>query len=266
MFETRRRWISAQAIYARRFNSDVERAGVTNVKSSSVALREFRFPDDYDAVIRFWESIEKGMHISASDAPAEIQKKIQRDPDLFLVAELNHEIVGAVIGGFDGRRGMIYHLAVAASFRGQGIGARLMSEVETRLRAKGCLKCYLIVLRDNDDAMKFYERIGWESMDRDVLYGKEFAMSLRFGVLTVSDRSARGERPDASGPALIEMVKRQGWEVIHRSILPDDLNILRELLENWSDRDDVDVIFNDGWNGLFSARCHAGSNARGDRA
>ena len=144
------------------------------MKSARVALRELRFPDDYDAVMRFWESIEKGVHIGQSDTPAEIQKKIQRDPDLFLIAESNDEIVGTVIGGFDGRRGMIYHMAVAASLRGQGIGSRLMSEVETRLRAKGCLKCYLVVLHENVEAMKFYEHIGWEAMDRDVLYGKEF--------------------------------------------------------------------------------------------
>ncbi|HUI88929.1 MAG TPA: GNAT family N-acetyltransferase [Anaerolineales bacterium] len=139
-----------------------------------VAFRDFRYPADYDAVMRFWVGIEKGVHISASDAPGEIQKKIQRDPDLFLVAEAHGEIVGTVIGGFDGRRGMIYHLAVSALFRGQGIGSRLMSEIESRLRAKGCLKSYLIVLRDNVDAMRFYERIGWEAMDRDLLYGKEF--------------------------------------------------------------------------------------------
>ncbi len=141
--------------------------------SSPVALREFRFPDDYDAVMRFWEGIEKGIHVGASDAPAEIQKKIQRDPDLFLIAESDHEIVGTVIGGFDGRRGMIYHLAVAASFRGQGIGSRLMNEVEARLRAKGCLKCYLLVLRDNVEAMIFYEHLGWELMAGHLIYGKE---------------------------------------------------------------------------------------------
>lgn len=124
--------------------------------------------------MRFWESIEKGMHLGPSDGLAEIQKKIQRDPDLFLIAESKNEIVGTVIGGFDGRRGMIYHMAVAASLRGEGIGSRLMSEVETRLRAKGCLKCYLVVLRENVEAMRFYEHIGWEAMDRDLLYGKEF--------------------------------------------------------------------------------------------
>jgi len=144
------------------------------VTCTDVDLREFRFPEDYDRVRRFWESIEKGMHIGPSDAPAEIQKKTRRDPDLFLVAESGREIIGTVLGGFDGRRGLIYHLAVAARCRGQGIGSRLMAEVEARLRAKGCLKCYLVVLRDNVEAMKFYERLGWGSMERDLLYGKEF--------------------------------------------------------------------------------------------
>ena len=137
MHEARRRWISAQTVYAGRPDSNAQREYKPAVNSSHVDLREFRFPTDYDAVIRFWESIEKGVHIGPSDAPEEIQKKIQRDPDLFLVAELNNEIVGTVIGGFDGRRGMIYHLAVAASLRGQGIGSRLMSEVEVSFACQG---------------------------------------------------------------------------------------------------------------------------------
>ena len=78
-------------------------------------------------------------------------------------------------------------------------------------------------------------------------------MSFRFAVLTVSDRSARNQRPDASGPALIEMIKRQGWELIRQSVVSDDFNILRELLESWSDRDDVDVILTTGGTG-FSPR------------
>jgi len=78
-------------------------------------------------------------------------------------------------------------------------------------------------------------------------------MSLRFAVITVSDRSARGERPDASGPALIELIKRQGWEARRQGVLPDDLSILRELLVSWSDRDDVDVILTTGGTG-FSPR------------
>lgn len=124
---------------------------------------------------RLWQAVEKGIHLGRSDEPAEIQKKLQRDPDLFLVAELDDKIIGSVIGGFDGRRGLIYHLAVAASFRGRGIGSRLMSELESRLRSKGCLKCYLLVTIDNEEAMQYYERHGWEHMNGVKLYGKELS-------------------------------------------------------------------------------------------
>jgi ribosomal protein S18 acetylase RimI-like enzyme len=92
---------------------------------------------------------------------------------LFLVAEADGCIVGAVIGGFDGRRGLIYHLAVATSFRGKGVGSRLMDEVETRLRAKGCLKCYLMVTSDNTEVKEYYQHRGWHSMDYVHLFGKE---------------------------------------------------------------------------------------------
>ena len=119
-----------------------------------------------------WDSIEKGVSLGRSDTSKEIQKKLERDPDLFLVAEENGQIIGTVIGGFDGRRGLIYHLAVAASFRGRGIGSRLMEEVETRMRAKGCLRCYLLVTADNPEGMAYYEKHGWERMDHVVPFAK----------------------------------------------------------------------------------------------
>ena len=108
-----------------------------------------------------------------SDTLAEIAKKVQRDPDLFLVAEADGRLIGSVIGGFDGRRGMIYHLAVAVEHRQQGIGAALMDEVELRLKAKGCVKSYLLVVDGNDAAVLFYKKRGWQEMNVTLL-GKEF--------------------------------------------------------------------------------------------
>lgn len=140
---------------------------------SPIKLREFCFPADYEAVYQLWQSIERGVHTGRSDTPAEIEKKLVRDPDLFLVAESGGDIIGSVIGGFDGRRGLIYHLAVAASFRGSGVGSRLMEEVESRLRAKGCLKCYLLVTKDNPEAEVYYQKRGWQPMDTVHLFGKE---------------------------------------------------------------------------------------------
>ena len=140
---------------------------------SSVQIRALRFPEDYKQVFELWQAIEKGVHVGRSDTLAEIGKKLERDPDLFLVAESAGKIIGSVIGGFDGRRGIIYHLAVASSFRGQGVGSRLMDEVESRLRAKGCLKCYLLVTVDNSEVEDYYLQRGWQQMDQVHIFGKE---------------------------------------------------------------------------------------------
>lgn len=139
----------------------------------TVSIRTFRHPQDYATVLALWQSMETGVHVGRSDAPGEIEKKLTRDPDLFLVAEAGEKLVGAVLGGFDGRRGLIYHLAVAEEYRRQGVGAQLMDEVEKRLREKGCLKCYLLVLNGNDSAARFYEHLGWSEMEQLRLFGKE---------------------------------------------------------------------------------------------
>ena len=137
-----------------------------------INIREFHYPNDYSKVIGIWEKIEKGVRVGTSDAPDEIEKKLQHDPELFLVAERNDILIGTIIGGFDGRRGFIYHLAVAAAYRGQGIGSRLMKEVEIRLRSKGCIRCHLLVNNDNLEARSFYENQGWNALD-DTPYAKD---------------------------------------------------------------------------------------------
>jgi ribosomal protein S18 acetylase RimI-like enzyme len=135
-------------------------------------IREFKL-DDYDIVYTLWENSKPGVGIGRSDTREEIAKKLLRDPDLFLVAEDAGKIIGTVIGGYDGRRGLIYHLAVDQAYRGNGIGKALMAEVEKRLTAKGCLKSYLLVTRENTDVIDFYEQLGWEKMEITMM-GKTF--------------------------------------------------------------------------------------------
>jgi len=79
---------------------------------------------------------------------------------------------------------------------------------------------------------------------------KKIEMAIRVGILTVSDRSWRGERPDASGPALVEAVQAQGWLVVRQMILPDDLEDLSKLLAAWSDSGEIDVILTTGGTGF----------------
>jgi molybdenum cofactor synthesis domain-containing protein len=78
-------------------------------------------------------------------------------------------------------------------------------------------------------------------------------MTIRIGVLTISDRSSQGERPDTSGPALEEMALALEWQVIKKDIVPDDLMVIRDTLSVWADSGDVDVILTTGGTG-FSPR------------
>lgn len=116
---------------------------------------------DYEAVHALWRGAGDAIVLGRSDTREEVAKKLRRDPDLFLVAEAEDRIVGTVIGGFDGRRGILYHLAVAMSHRRRGIARKLMAEVERRLRAKGCVRCYLLVKEGDADLLEFYHRLGY---------------------------------------------------------------------------------------------------------
>ncbi len=133
-----------------------------------VHLREFILAD-YNPVYALWQNAGPGIGIGDSDTREEIAKKLARDPDLFIMAVESDEIIGTVIGGFDGRRGLIYHLAVDRSHRRRGIGKLLMQEIERRLVAKGCLRCYLLVKDDAREVIEFYGRQGWDTFRTTIL-------------------------------------------------------------------------------------------------
>ena len=78
-------------------------------------------------------------------------------------------------------------------------------------------------------------------------------MTLRVGILTLSDRSASGERADASGPALADLIRAQGWSVAKQEILPDDESAICATLIKWADGGQVDLILTTGGTG-FSPR------------
>lgn len=78
-------------------------------------------------------------------------------------------------------------------------------------------------------------------------------VDLRVGILTVSDRSSRGERPDASGPALERAICAYGWRSEKRLVVPDDLETIRTTLVDWVEQGGLDVILTTGGTG-FSPR------------
>ena len=78
-------------------------------------------------------------------------------------------------------------------------------------------------------------------------------MTIRFGILTLSDRSSRGERADLSGPELARLIRARGWSIAQQEILPDDESAIRDTLINWTDSGEMDVILTTGGTG-FSPR------------
>lgn len=124
-----------------------------------VEVRRFAAADER-AVASLWE--EAFPHDPPRNAPADvIARKLARDPDLFWVADDDGDVVGAVLAGYDGVRGWVYHLAVASSHRGQGIATALIDHAVGRLESLGCIKVNLQVRHDNARVRALYESLGW---------------------------------------------------------------------------------------------------------
>jgi ribosomal protein S18 acetylase RimI-like enzyme len=131
---------------------------------TKVIIRNYNHAEDFNAVNQVWVNAGKGIHITHSDSQTEIEKLIQKSPGLFFVAEYNNQVIGTAIGGFDGRRGLIYHLAVLPAFQNHQIGSILLQTVEKQLHDIGCTKVYLFILPDNLDLSDFYNKRGYQKM------------------------------------------------------------------------------------------------------
>lgn len=132
-------------------------------------IREFKI-DDYPIVRDLWQAA--GLILRPGDELEDVKLKLQRDSDLFLVAVQDDMIVGSVMGGWDGRRGWIYHLAVKPEHQRQGIGAGLVREVEKRLVAKGARKVNAQVYKWNERSSEFFKAIGYETQPDLIMIGK----------------------------------------------------------------------------------------------
>jgi ribosomal protein S18 acetylase RimI-like enzyme len=134
-----------------------------------ISTREFII-DDYDKAVALWRMVE-GVEVAEGDSKEEIRAYLLRNPGLSRVAEENGTMVGAVLCGHDGRRGLIYHLAVAPASHGKGIGKLLVRECLTRLRATGIVRALILVAGDNASAHSFWLRIGWEDVTDVIVMG-----------------------------------------------------------------------------------------------
>ncbi len=123
---------------------------------------------DFEACQRLWAEAD-GL---GSVPREEIELKVERDPELFLVAEDAGQVVGVVMGSYDGRRGWIFRLAVAADRRREGIGQALVDEVEGRMAAMGVPQVNLLVLKSNTGGHAFWEAAGYPGYEGVYLHSK----------------------------------------------------------------------------------------------
>lgn len=127
-------------------------------------IRKYESKDE-TGVIQIWTDVF-GYDAPHNDPRQALERKVAFNDGLLLVAEEDGQIIGTVMGGYDGHRGWIYSLAVKPEFRGLGVGTRLVQGILEELKTRGCLKVNLQVLGSNRQVVEFYRKNGFAIEDR----------------------------------------------------------------------------------------------------
>lgn len=128
----------------------------------TLSIRSFDLADT-EAVVSLWQ--ETGLTRPWNNPYQDINRKLAVQPDLFLVAVDDGDVIGSVMAGYDGHRGWLYYLASSPAHRGQGVGRRLVEAAEERLLELGCPKVQLMVRPDSGVSRAFYEALGYEEFE-----------------------------------------------------------------------------------------------------
>ncbi|HET7445667.1 MAG TPA: GNAT family N-acetyltransferase [Solirubrobacterales bacterium] len=115
---------------------------------------------DLPAVLGLW-SQERSGHASVADRREAVELLLERDPDALLVAEVEDEIVAALIAAWDGWRGNMYRLAVRPDRRRRGIGRALVRAGEESLRRRGAVRVTALVAFEDEVAGGFWDAAGY---------------------------------------------------------------------------------------------------------
>jgi purine-nucleoside phosphorylase/ribosomal protein S18 acetylase RimI-like enzyme len=126
-------------------------------------IRDCRL-EEVEAVLLLWKQAEAT--VSRTDTATDLGRAITDSPAIVLVAERAGQLVGSVIGSFDGWRGNVYRLAVHPAHRRQGIARALVAEVERRLTGQGARRMTALVEKDHPWAMGFWQAVGYEVDER----------------------------------------------------------------------------------------------------
>lgn len=121
-------------------------------------IRSFKLKD-YSDVIKIWSQT------ATKEREAQTLKilvhQLACDRDLVVVAEKDNEVVGAIMGIKQNRRGFFYCLAVSPAFQSRGIGRKLVAELENRLYQKGAKKLFIMVDEGTEKLVDYYRHLGF---------------------------------------------------------------------------------------------------------
>ena len=118
---------------------------------------------DYDEIFELWNSTEQSRRAlnPVDDTREGIDRYLKRNPNTCFAAVTDDKIVGVILTGHDGRRGIIHHMCVHPDYRRRGIAGQLVSLAEDALKKEGIQKVFGLVFKDNDTANFFWEQQGY---------------------------------------------------------------------------------------------------------
>ncbi len=128
---------------------------------NKVSIRKFKIAD-YQAVIKLWQKADLPYRPKGRDSRENINRQIKQANTIYLVAELDGKIVGAVFGTHDSRKGYINRLAVLPEFQNHGIGQRLVKELEKEFDKHGIGIITCLIEDWNKTSLQFFEKIGYK--------------------------------------------------------------------------------------------------------
>ncbi len=119
--------------------------------------------DDYDALYELWNSTEQSRRAlnPVDDSREGIERYLKRNPDTCFAAVREGRVIGVILTGHDGRRGIIHHMCVHPDFRRMGIAGSLVSTAEEALKQEGIRKVFGLVFMNNEPANLFWESQGY---------------------------------------------------------------------------------------------------------
>ncbi len=134
--------------------------------------------NDYDDVYDLWINTS-GMGLNDIDDSRDgINRYLLRNPNTCFVAENENSIIGAIIAGHDGRRGIIYHTAVKQEEQRKGVGEKLLDATMDALKEEGITKVLLVVFEKNKKGNAFWEKQGFTSRT-DIVYRNKAISDLK---------------------------------------------------------------------------------------